>query len=226
MKIKLAPSLLAADFGDLRGELRAVADLADYIHIDVMDGHFVPNITIGPPVVNALKEGCKTPFDIHLMISEPLKYAERFHVEEEDIITFHLEAVEDPWPLIAEIRRLGARVGVALKPCTPAEALAEILPEIDLALVMTVEPGFGGQQLIRSMLGKVRRLRELVEELDAGVQIEVDGGINEENIHEVVAAGAEIIVAGTAIFGQPDPREAIAQLRRAALEPAPGGLEA
>ncbi len=214
--MKLAPSILAADFGCLREALAQVAGMADYIHIDVMDGHFVPNITIGPPVVNALKEGSTIPFDIHLMISDPLRYAARFQVTERDIITFHPEAVADPWPVIAEIRRLGAKVGVALKPRTPVEAIADLLPELDLILVMTVEPGFGGQRLLRSMLHKLEELRELKRQGRTSAELEVDGGITVENIKEVVAAGAEVIVAGTAVFEQPDPQAALAALRAAA----------
>jgi len=214
--MKIAPSLLAADFGRLRAEIEDVQGLIDYLHVDVMDGHFVPNITIGPPVINALREGCGIPFDIHLMITDPRRYIDKFKLDGEDIITFHIEVVADPRPLIAKIREAGAKVGVALKPRTPVEVLFNMLSEIDLLLVMGVEPGFGGQAFLPSSLEKIRQLREEIDKKSLPVEIEVDGGVNEENIGEIIAAGAEVIVAGTAIFGTRDRRRAIARLRRAA----------
>jgi ribulose-phosphate 3-epimerase len=218
--MKLAPSILAADLGRLREEIAEVERLVDSFHVDVMDGHFVPNISIGPPVVNALRRGpaggIATPFNIHLMITDPASYIDRFRVAPGDVITFHIEVIADPRPLIAQIRRAGAKVGVALKLRTPPEALFEILSQIDLVLVMSVEPGFGGQEFLPESLGKIRRLREEITGRGLGVEIAVDGGINERNIGEIVAAGADIIVAGTAIFGQKDRRRAIAALRQAA----------
>lgn len=214
--MKIAPSLLAADFGRLREEIAEVEGSTDYLHIDVMDGHFVSNISIGPPVINALRDGSKIPFDIHLMITDPLRYIDKFRVNQGDIITFHIEVAADPRPVIERIRGVGANVGAALKPRTPAEAAFEILPEVDLLLVMGVEPGFGGQEFIRDSLEKIRRLREEIDGRGLPVEIEVDGGINEENVGEIVAVGAGVIVAGTAVFGARDRRRAIAQLRRAA----------
>ncbi len=214
--MKLAPSLLAADFGRLREEIAAVEGLVEALHVDVMDGHFVPNISIGPAVVNALRDSTAIPFGIHLMITDPESYIGRFRLKSGDVLTFHIEVVARPAPLIAEIRKAGAKVGIALKPRTPVEALFGLLREVDLVLVMSVEPGFGGQEFLPDSLGRIRRLKEEITGRGLGVEIAVDGGINEENIGEVVAAGADIIVAGTAIFGQKDRRGAIAGLRRAA----------
>jgi len=176
----------------------------------------VPNISIGPPVVNALRDGSKIPFDIHLMITDPLRYVAKFRVNQGDIITFHIEVAADPRPVIERIREVGANVGISLKPRTPVEAVFNILPEVDLLLVMGVEPGFGGQEFIRDSLEKIRRLKGEISRRGLPVEIAVDGGINEENVGEIVAAGAEIVVAGTAVFGAQDRRRAIAQLRRAA----------
>lgn len=214
--MKLAPSLLAADFSRLREEIAGVAGLVEAFHVDIMDGHFVPNISIGPAVVNALRDSTVIPFNIHLMITDPGSYIDRFKVMPGDAITFHIEVVADSRPLIRRIRGVGARAGVALKPRTPVEALFGLLPEVDLVLVMSVEPGFGGQEFLPAALGRIRRLKEEITARGLGVDIAVDGGINEQNIGEVLAAGAEIIVAGTAIFGSPARKEAIARLRQAA----------
>ncbi|MGQ9478155.1 MAG: ribulose-phosphate 3-epimerase [Candidatus Bipolaricaulia bacterium] len=214
--MKLAPSLLAADFGRLREELAEVEGLVEALHVDMMDGHFVPNISIGPAVVNALRDSATIPFGIHLMITDPESYIGRFRLKPGDALTFHIEVVAEPGPLISKIRAAGAKAGIALKPRTPVEALFGLLGEIDLVLVMSVEPGFGGQEFLPGSLGRIKRLKEEILRRGLSVEIAVDGGINEENIGQVVAAGAEIIVAGTAIFGQRDRREAIARLRRAA----------
>ncbi|MCR4404637.1 MAG: ribulose-phosphate 3-epimerase [Candidatus Acetothermia bacterium] len=214
--MKLAPSILAADLGRLREEIAEVAGLVDSFHIDVMDGHFVPNISIGPPVVNALRDGCTTPFNIHLMITDPARYIDSFLVRPGDTITFHIEVVADPRPLIAQIKRAGARGGLSLKPRTPVEAVFDLLPEADLVLVMSVEPGFGGQEFLPDSLERIRLLRREIDRRSLAVEIAVDGGVNEGNIREIVAAGADVIVAGTAIFGQRDRRRAVAALRQAA----------
>lgn len=214
--MKLAPSVLAADLSSLREEMAGVAVLVDRFHIDVMDGHFVPNISIGPAVVNALRDSIASPFNIHLMITDPGSYIDRFKLLPGDAITFHIEVVADPRPLIARIRAAGARVGVALKPRTPVEALFALLPEIDLVLVMSVEPGFGGQEFLPNSLERIRLLRQEIDRRSLGVEIAVDGGINEKNISEVVAAGADIVAVGTAVFGSPDRKRAITGLRQAA----------
>jgi ribulose-phosphate 3-epimerase len=214
--MKLAPSLLSADFGRLCEEVEEVAGLVDLLHIDVMDGHFVPNITIGPVVVNSLRRGLKTriPFDIHLMITNPGDYIERFIVNEGDIITFHIEAARDPFAVIKKIRKAGAGVGVSLKPKTPLEAIKSVLGRINLVLVMAVEPGFGGQKVLPATLPKLRSLKKMTSN---DVEIGVDGGICGENIKEVLKSGAEMIVAGSAIFGQKNRKEAIEELKRAAI---------
>jgi len=200
--MKLAPSLLSADFGNLRAEAKEVEPLADYFHIDVMDGHFVDNLTIGPPVVNALRRGLKKPFDIHLMIDYPIHYGPRFAVKPEDIVTFHIESKDEPFRAIEEIRKMGCKVGISLRPVTPITAVFPYLDLVDLVLVMSVEPGFGGQRFMPAAVDRIRRLRE---EIGARpVMISVDGGINEENVGKVVEAGAELIVAGSAIFNHPD----------------------
>jgi len=200
--MRLAPSLLSADFGALRAEAREVEPLADYFHIDVMDGHFVDNLTIGPPVVNSLRKGLKKPFDIHLMIDYPIQYAPRFEVDPPDVITFHIEAKDEPFRAIEGIRSLGCKVGISLRPITPITAVFPYLDLVDLILVMSVEPGFGGQEFIPEAVERIRRLKEEIGERD--VIVSVDGGINVTNVGRVVDAGAELIVAGSAIFNRPD----------------------
>ena len=200
--MKLSPSLLSADFGNLRAEAREVEPLADYFHIDVMDGHFVDNLTIGPPVVNSLRRGLEKPFDIHLMIDYPIHYAPRFEVTPADMITFHFESKDEPFRTIEEIRRLGCKVGISLRPITPITAVFPYLDLVDLVLVMSVEPGFGGQKFMPEAVDRIEKLRAEIGERP--VTIAVDGGINATNIGKVVKAGAELIVAGSAIFGKPD----------------------
>ncbi len=211
--MKLAPSLLAADFGRLLEHAQAVSDLSDYLHWDVMDGHFVPNLTFGPVVVNALRDRVSVPFDIHLMITDPQKYAPQFRVRPGDLISFHREAVSDPVPVIETIRSLGARAGIALRPKTPLGAVERFLDQLDFVLIMSVEPGFAGQSFIAETLEKIRQAKELIRKENLNVELEVDGGINLQNIREIARAGADIIVAASAVFGQSDPHAALAQLR-------------
>ncbi len=211
--MKLAPSLLAADFGRLLDEAQPVADLSDYLHWDVMDGHFVPNLTFGPVVVNALRDRVSTPFDIHLMVTDPARYAPHFKIKPGDLISFHLEAVPDPTPVMRAIRKLGAKVGLALKPQTPLSAIECLLDQIDVLLVMSVEPGFAGQGFITKTLEKIRQAKQLIRQKNGSTEIEVDGGVNAHNISEIARAGADIIVAASAVFGQSDPYKALAQLR-------------
>ncbi len=200
--MNLAPSLLSADFGNLRAEAKEVEPLATYFHIDVMDGHFVDNLTIGPPVVNSLRRGLTKPFDIHLMIDYPIAYAPRFEIMEGDIITFHVEAKDDPSRTIETIHETGAKVGISLRPGTPIETIFPYLDRVDLALVMSVEPGFGGQAFMPKAIERIRALRQRIG--DRTITIEVDGGINLENVRDVVEAGATLIVAGSAIFKEHD----------------------
>ena len=212
--MKLSPSLLSADFGRLRDEAREVEPLADSFHLDVMDGHFVPNLTFGPPVANGLRLGLKRPFDIHLMIDRPQVYAPQFTVLPGDILSFHVEAKDDPHETIATIRATGAKAGISLRPAT---ALARIFPYIDLVdlvLVMSVEPGFGGQAFRPEAIGRIRDLHREIGERP--VLIAVDGGIGPENVRDVVQAGAEIVVAGSAIFRERDRLGAMRALMEAA----------
>lgn len=212
--MKLAPSLLAADFGNLRAEAKQVEPFAAYFHIDVMDGHFVSNLTIGPPVVNSLRRGLSRPFDIHLMIDHPLTYAPQFDVCSDDFVSFHLEAKDDPKKVIGVIREAGAKVGIALRPATPLERVFPYLSIVDLVLVMSVEPGFGGQIF---MPESTRRLRSLYREVgERPVLIAVDGGITTENIRLVSEAGAELVVVGSAIFGKANRLAAVRALNEAA----------
>ena len=212
----IAPSLLSADFGHLADEVQAVARAgADWLHVDVMDGHFVPNITIGPAVVAAVHKASTLPLDVHLMISEPRRYLPTFVRAGAAWVSVHQETCADLRVTIAEIRALGARASVALNPDTPVRAVADVLPDLDMLLVMSVHPGFGGQTFIESTLDKIAEARRLRDEARARFLIEVDGGITAENVGRVAAAGADVIVAGTAIFGASDFGAAIGRMRRA-----------
>ncbi|MGQ9922232.1 MAG: ribulose-phosphate 3-epimerase [Desulfobacca sp.] len=210
----IAPSLLSADFHRLGEEIAAVAAAgADRLHLDVMDGHFVPNITIGPPVIAALRPLTDLPFDVHLMITRPERYLEDFARAGADLIAVHVETSPHLHRTLAEIRRLGCQAGVVLNPATPPEAITYVLDTVDLVLIMTVNPGFGGQSFIPAMLPKVEQVRQMVVQGGFPVRLAVDGGVNLETIGPLAKAGAEVLVAGSAIFGTADYAATIAALR-------------
>ncbi len=203
-KILVAPSILAADFARLGEDIKRVSDAGcDLLHLDVMDGHFVPNLTIGPPLISCIRKISNLVFDTHLMISDPLKYAEIFIKAGADHITFHLESDNDPGAVIDAIRGAGATVGISLKPKTPAEKLFPYLDKIDLVLIMTVEPGFGGQSFMADMMPKVKAVHDQICRIGRMVHLEVDGGIDGKNVAEAAGAGANMMVAGTSVFRNP-----------------------
>ncbi len=213
-QIKIAPSLLASDFSRLAEEIKAVEKAgADMLHIDVMDGRFVPNITIGQPVVSSIRQITKLPLDVHLMIVEPMDHIKSFIDAGADIITIHLEACNHLHKAIAMIRDAGKNAGISLNPATPAVMLKDIMDDLYLVLIMTVNPGFGGQKFIHSMLHKIKELDDMRQTADDSLLIEVDGGINAQNISQVIKAGADIVVAGTAIFGSKDYKHTIQAMK-------------
>ncbi|MFZ5639159.1 MAG: ribulose-phosphate 3-epimerase [Bacillota bacterium] len=214
--VKLAPSILSADFSRL-GEQVALVEKAgvEYLHIDVMDGHFVPNITIGPLVVEALRPMSKLVFDVHLMIENPDKYVEQFVKAGADIVGIHVEAAPHLHRSVQLIKSFGVKASVSLNPATPLSAIEYILQDVDMVLVMSVNPGFGGQEFISGVLPKISALRKMVKEQGLNVDIQVDGGINPENAGRVVAAGANVLVAGSAVFGAADIPGAVDALRNA-----------
>jgi len=216
--IDIAPSILSADFSRLREEIEAAKrGGATILHVDVMDGHFVPNLTIGLPVVKSLARATDLPIDAHLMISEPGRYAEQFVEAGARMVSVHVEADAHLHRTLTSIKAAGAQAGVVINPATPIETLTEALPFADYVLVMSVNPGFGGQKFIATALDKLRRLRRMIGERELATRIEIDGGIDLANIASVVAAGAEIIVAGSAVFGTGDPEAAVRGLREATL---------
>ena len=215
--IKISPSILSCDYGKIAEELKCMERCgADYMHIDVMDGHFVPNITLGAPIIRCIRPVTDIPFDVHLMISEPLKYIDDFCKAGADIITFHLESNSPADETIDRILQNSKRAGLTIKPATPVEALFPYLDKISLALIMTVEPGFGGQSFIMDTLPKITALRREIQRRGLDCEIEVDGGINAQTVSLAAAAGADVFVSGNAVFSAPDRQEAIASFREKA----------
>ena len=211
MDIKISPSILASDYANLQTELGRISR-SDLIHIDVMDGHFVPNITIGAPIVKAIKRVCDIPFDVHLMISKPLDYIEDFAAAGADIICFHAESESDIASTIDKILSLGKKAALAVKPGTDIDVVLPFLGKLSMVLVMTVEPGFGGQSFMEETMPKIEKIREINKDID----IEVDGGINEETIKIAAKAGANVFVAGSAVFKADSPNEMITKLKTSA----------
>jgi len=213
---KIAPSILSADFGRLAEEIKAVEESgADWIHLDIMDGHFVPNMTIGPPVVKALRKTTSLPFDVHLMIENPDRYLDAFIDAGSDVLTIHIEATPHLHRTINYLREKNIKGGVALNPSTPIWALEEIIADCDLILIMTVNPGFGGQHFIHSMIPKIRRTRDMIAKQAKPILMEVDGGISPDNIQVISDAGADVFVAGAAVFGSDDYSYTIRQMKKA-----------
>ncbi len=210
--IRINPSILAADFVNMQAELARIAT-ADFVHVDVMDNHFVPNLTFGPQMVERIQATSPVPLDVHLMISDADRWAPQYAEIGAASVTFHLEAAADPVSLARTLRRIGARAGVAVKPATPVDSLFEVLTEFDQILVMTVEPGFGGQSFMADQMPKLARLHDEARRRGAQVWLQVDGGISESTIAQAAESGADTFVAGSAVFGSDDPARAIAALR-------------
>ncbi|WP_225754515.1 ribulose-phosphate 3-epimerase [Actinotalea sp. Marseille-Q4924] len=215
MDVAISPSILSADFTNLEAELHRIAD-ADFAHVDVMDNHFVPNLTLGLPVVERIVQVSPVPIDVHLMIEDPDRWAPGYAEAGAASVTFHAEAARAPVRLARELRRLGARAGVALRPATPVEPYLDLLAEVDMVLIMTVEPGFGGQAFIDGTLPKIRRTRAAIAASGLDVWVQVDGGVSTETVERAADAGANVFVAGSAVYGSDDAAARIAELRRLA----------
>jgi ribulose-phosphate 3-epimerase len=213
MGVQISPSILSADFARLADAAAAVTGAADWLHVDVMDNHFVPNLTLGLPVVEALLRTTGLPVECHLMIEDPDRWAPAYAEAGAKSVTFHIEAAHAPVRLARQLRALGARAGMALKPATPVEPYADLLAELDMLLVMTVEPGFGGQEFLDVVLPKIRRARALIGGRDLDVWLQVDGGVSERTIERCAEAGADVFVAGSAVYGADDPARAVKALR-------------
>ncbi len=221
--IQISPSVLAADFTRLGDEVSRIGAVADWVHVDVMDNHFVPNLTLGLPVVESLVRASPLPLDCHLMIEDPDRWAPGYAEAGAASVTFHVEAAHAPVRLARTLRSAGARAGMALKPATPVEPCADLLPELDMLLLMTVEPGFGGQRFLDVVIPKIRRARQLLRAADSAVWLQVDGGIDLDTVERAAAAGADVFVAGSAVYGADDPEALVKELRRRAEAAAGAG---
>lgn len=213
--IQITPSILNADFADLAGEVARIGS-ADWVHVDVMDNHFVPNLTFGPSMVEALSRATSTPLDAHLMIEDPDRWAPAYVEAGAGSVTFHVEAATAPVRLARELRKQGARASMALRPATPIEPYEDLLPELDMVLIMTVEPGFGGQRFLDLCLPKIRRARALMDKHGVETWLQIDGGVSLETIERCAEAGADVFVAGSAVYSAEDPDAMVAALRSAA----------
>jgi ribulose-phosphate 3-epimerase len=212
--VKIAPSILSADFARLGEEIRDVEQGgADYIHVDVMDGHFVPNITIGPLIVEAIRPVTKLPLDVHLMIENPDQYIEAFAKAGADYITVHVEACRHLHRTLQHIKSFGVKAGVVINPATPVETIQHVIEDVDMVLLMSVNPGFGGQKFIPAVLSKIRQVKDLASSINPGLEIEIDGGVNGETAKQCIEAGATVLVAGSAVYNAKDRAQAIAALR-------------
>jgi ribulose-phosphate 3-epimerase len=213
--VLVAPSILSADFSKLGEEIKAAEKAgAVWIHIDVMDGHFVPNLTIGPPVIKSIRKTTSLPFDVHLMINNPDSYIKRYAEAGADILTIHIETIKNPLESIKHIKNIGCKAGITLNPSTPFDAIADIISEVDLVLVMTVHPGFSGQKFREEMVPKIKRAKETIDALGKDIYLEVDGGVNEKTATLAKKAGANVLVAGSYVFKHEDYKEAIELLKK------------